>query len=116
MHLALFAYVLGLTIIFAFGVRSPQLGASRAIIAVFILLWADLILTAHLLSLASAIDNFFAYVALSFVIALATAVNKGARAHGFCHLQLRLRGASPVCAKNEFANMRALTRMSGSGL
>ena len=51
MHLATLAYALGLTIILAFGVRSPQLGASRAIIAVFILLWADLILTTHLLSL-----------------------------------------------------------------
>ena len=49
MHLPALAYVLGLTAILTFGVRSPHLGWSRAVIAIFVLLWADLILTAQAL-------------------------------------------------------------------
>jgi hypothetical protein len=72
MHLLALAYVLGLTAILTFGVSSPHFGWSRAVIAIFVLLWADVILTAQALSLFSAINSFAGYVVLSLLIAAAT--------------------------------------------
>jgi hypothetical protein len=69
MHLLAIAYLLGLAAVLAVGVRSPFLRSSRAVIAILLLLWAVLILTAQVLSFFSAINITGAYVSLSFVIA-----------------------------------------------
>jgi hypothetical protein len=69
MHLLAIAYLVGLAAVLAVGVRSPHLRPSRAVIAIYLLFWAVLILTAQVLSLFSAINVTGAYVILSFVIA-----------------------------------------------
>lgn len=69
MHLLAIAYLVGLAAVLAVGVRSPYLRPSRAVIAIYLLFWAVLILTAQVLSLFSAINVTGAYVSLSFLIA-----------------------------------------------
>jgi hypothetical protein len=71
MHLLALGYVLVLAAILAFGVRSSHLSWPRAIIAIFVLLWADLILTAEVLSPFSAMNSFVAYTVSSILIAAA---------------------------------------------
>src|SRR5207253_1775273 len=53
----------------ALGVKTRHLGWGAALVAIFLLTWADLILTAQLLSLFSAIGVRSAYVAASLAIA-----------------------------------------------
>ena len=73
MHLAALVYVLALAAILAIGAKSPHLSWSRALIAVFLLIWADLILTAQVLSLFSAINVTWAYICVSLIVAAAMA-------------------------------------------
>ncbi len=49
MYISALVYLLALSAILAAGVKSPQLGWLRAGLAVFLLVWAVLILTAQLL-------------------------------------------------------------------
>ena len=70
MNAAFLAYLLALAAILALGVKSRHLRWGPALVAIFLLLWTDLILTAQLLSLFSAIYVMSAYV----VASLATAV------------------------------------------
>src|ERR1700704_5628959 len=73
-HLAALIYFAALSSILAAGVKSPRLGWPSALVAIFVLVWAVLILTAHTLSLFSAINVTSAYIALSLLIAAATAI------------------------------------------
>src|SRR4030088_3545014 len=73
-HLAALIYLAALSGILAAGVKSPRLGWPSALVAIFVLVWAVLILTAHALSLFSAINVTSAYIALSIVIATATSI------------------------------------------
>jgi hypothetical protein len=68
-HVLLLGYLLVLSAILGAGVKSPHLGLLRSIIAVYLLLWASLILTAQALSQVSAINVTSAYVVLSLIIA-----------------------------------------------
>ena len=69
MHAAFLVYLLALGAILAVGVKSRFLGWGPALVAIFLLIWADLILTAQLLSLFSAIYLTGLYVAASLAIA-----------------------------------------------
>src|SRR5947207_5014667 len=69
MHAAFLVYLLALGAILAVGVKTRFLGWGPALVAIFLLIWADLILTAQLLSLFSAIGATGAYVAASLAIA-----------------------------------------------
>ena len=69
MQAAFLVYLLALGAILALGVKTRYLGWGPALVAVFLLIWADLILTAQLLSLFSAIYVTGAYVAASLAIA-----------------------------------------------
>src|ERR1700736_1427398 len=73
-HLAALIYLTALSGILAAGVKSPRLGWPSVLVAIFVLVWAVLILTAQTLSLFSAINVTSAYIALSFFIAAATSV------------------------------------------
>jgi hypothetical protein len=73
-HLAALIYLAALSGILAAGVKSPRLGWPSALIAIFVLAWAALILTAHTLSLFSAINVTSAYIALSVFIAAASSL------------------------------------------
>src|SRR5258705_13674487 len=73
-HLAALIYLAALSGILAAGVRSPRLGWPSALVAIFVLVWAVLIMTAQILSLFSAIDVTSAYVAFSVFIAAATSI------------------------------------------
>src|SRR5712671_8064980 len=73
-HLAALIYLAALSGILAAGIKSPRLGWPSALVAIFVLVWAALILTAHALSLFSAINITSAYIALSVFIAAATAI------------------------------------------
>src|SRR5712671_2675619 len=73
-HLAALIYLAALSGILAAGIRSPRLGWPSALVAIFVLVWAVLILTAHALSLFSAINVTSAYIALSLLIAAGTAM------------------------------------------
>src|SRR6266403_2141306 len=73
-HLAALIYLAALSGILAAGVRSPRLGWPSALVAIFVLVWAALILTAHTLSLFSAINVTSAYIALSVFIAAAASL------------------------------------------
>ena len=65
----LMLHLLAIGAIIAVGLRSDHFRWSRAFIAVVMLGWADLIFTAHLLSLTSALNFTFAYVLLSISLA-----------------------------------------------
>ena len=69
MSAAYFAYLLALGAILARGVKTPNLRWGPALVAIFLLIWTDLILTAQLLSLFSAIYVAGAYVVASLAIA-----------------------------------------------
>src|SRR4051794_33916694 len=69
MHAAFLVYLLALGAIFAFAVKTRMLGWGPALVAIFLLIWADLVLTAQLLSLFSALGATSIYVASSLVIA-----------------------------------------------
>jgi hypothetical protein len=71
------AYFLALGGILAIGVRSPHLRWQSAILAIFLLGWAVLILTAQLLSLFSAIGSTIAYIVAS--LGIAAAISAGLR-------------------------------------
>ena len=73
-HLAALIYLAALSGILAAGVKSPRLGWPSALVAIFVLVWAVLILTAHALSLFSTINVTSAYIALSVFIAAATSI------------------------------------------
>jgi hypothetical protein len=77
MHAAFLVYLLVLGAILAVGVKTRFLGWAPALVAIFLLVWADFILTAHLLSLFSAIHFTGVYVAAS--LALAAAMSAGLR-------------------------------------
>src|SRR5712671_1790462 len=81
-HLAALIYLAALSGILAAGVRSPRLGWPSALVAIFVLVWAVLILTAHALSLFSAINVTSAYIALSLLIAAAASL-------GLCQIPLK---------------------------
>jgi len=74
MHALALLYVFALAGILALGVRSRYLRWSRALVAVFLLGWAALILTAQVLSLFSALHVTAAYVPLSLALAAAAAI------------------------------------------
>ena len=74
MHLAFLLYLIALSGILAVGVKSSRLGWPSALVAIFILIWSVLILTAQILSLFSAINNTIAYIGLSVLIAAATSI------------------------------------------
>ena len=69
MHTLAVIYFIALAAILAAGVKSPQLGWLRAALGVFLLVWADLILTAQLLSLFSVLNVTWLFVGVSIVIA-----------------------------------------------
>jgi hypothetical protein len=73
-HAAFLAYLLALGAILALGVKSRHLRWGPALVAIFLLLWTDLILTAQLLSLFSAIYVMSAYVVASLAIAATISV------------------------------------------
>jgi hypothetical protein len=70
MTIACLAYFPALGVIFALGVRSLHLTAGAVLVSIFVLVWADLVLTAEVLSPFSAIGSFDAYVAASLAIAI----------------------------------------------
>jgi len=70
-------YLLVLTGVLAAGLRSARLGWLRAAMAVFVLLWAVLIVTAQLLSLFSALNVTWLFTGVS--IAVAAAASAGLR-------------------------------------
>jgi hypothetical protein len=74
MHVLASLYLLGLVVILSGGVKSVHLRLAPALIAIFLLLWGVLILTAQILSLFSAINVTSVYVALSIVIAGVTSI------------------------------------------
>jgi hypothetical protein len=63
-------YLASLGAVASYAVRSPHLPLRATLLAVFLLVWADLILTAQILSLFTALDVTSAYVALSLGIAV----------------------------------------------
>lgn len=69
MHTLAVIYLLVLMAVLAAGVQSPQLGWLRGIVAVFLLLWAVLIVTAQLLSLFSALNVTWLFIGVSIVVA-----------------------------------------------
>jgi hypothetical protein len=69
MHAAFLVYLLALGAILALGVKTRYLRWGSALVAVFLLIWADLILTAQLLSPFSAIGVAGAYIVASIAIA-----------------------------------------------
>ncbi|HWM49442.1 MAG TPA: hypothetical protein VNR11_21285 [Xanthobacteraceae bacterium] len=69
MHALAAAYVVALGAVLAFGVRSRCMPWARVLLAVYLLLWAVLILTAQVLSLFSAINVTGAYIGVSLAIA-----------------------------------------------
>ena len=69
MHTLAVIYFVALAAILAAGVKSQQLGWLRAALGVFLLVWADLILTAQLLSLFSVLNVTWLFVGVSIVIA-----------------------------------------------
>jgi hypothetical protein len=69
MHFLAAVYFILLAAILAAGMRSQQLGWPRASLAVFILLWSVLILTAQVLSLFSALNTTWLYVTVSLLVA-----------------------------------------------
>src|SRR4051812_25491722 len=74
MHAAFLAYLLALGAILTVGVKTRYLGWGPALVAIFLLVWADLVLTAQLLSLFSAMGVTGAYVAASLAIAASISV------------------------------------------
>jgi hypothetical protein len=74
MHAAFLAYLLALGAILALGVKTRYLRWGPALVAIFLLIWTDLILTAQLLSLFSALDVMGAYVIVSVAIAALIAI------------------------------------------
>jgi hypothetical protein len=74
MHIIALSYFLGLGAILAVGVKSAYLPWSRALVAIYLLLWAILILTAQILSLFSLINVTSAYIILSLVLAAGISV------------------------------------------
>src|SRR5436190_8571428 len=75
MHTLAVIYLLVLMAVLAAGVRSPQLGWLRVIVAVFLLLWAVLIVTAQLLSLFSALNVTWLFTGVSIVVAAVASVS-----------------------------------------
>jgi hypothetical protein len=73
-HLAALVYLVVLSGILAAGVKSSRLGWPGTLIAIFVLVWSVLILTAQTLSLFSAINVTSAYIALSIFVAAATSI------------------------------------------
>lgn len=69
MHAAFLVYLLALGAILAFGVKTRFLRWGPALVAIFLLIWADLILTAQLLSPFTAINVTGAYITASLAIA-----------------------------------------------
>jgi len=69
MHAFALLYAAALVGIIWFGVWSPYLPWPRALIAVFLLVWAVIIMTAQMLSLFAAINVTGIYVALSLILA-----------------------------------------------
>jgi hypothetical protein len=78
MHFLAAVYFILLSAILAAGVRPHHLGWLRGSLAVFILLWSVLILTAQFLSLFSALDRTLLYVGFSLLVAVGA--NVGLRA------------------------------------
>jgi hypothetical protein len=70
MHLLFLLYLLSLGAMLVIGVRSPFLRLGPLLVAVFLLIWIDLVLTAQVLSLFSALSSMAAYVATSLAIAI----------------------------------------------
>ncbi len=68
------AYLLLLGAILAAGLKGRDLRPGRVLVALFLLIWADLILTAQLLSIFAAIDVMGAYIAASLAIAAVISV------------------------------------------
>src|SRR5438445_5219861 len=71
LHILAAIYLLVLTAVLAAGVRPAQLGWLRAIVAVFLLVWAVLIVTAQLLSLFSALNVTWLFTGVSIAVAAA---------------------------------------------
>jgi len=69
MHFLAAIYLVILATILTAGVKSPQLGWLRTIVAVFLLLWAVLIVTAQLLSLFSVLNVTWLFTGVSIAIA-----------------------------------------------
>ena len=69
MHILALIYLFALAAILAVGAKSPQLGWLRCVLAVFLLVWAVLILTAQFLSLFSVLNVTWLYVGVSILIA-----------------------------------------------
>jgi hypothetical protein len=77
MHLAALLYLVVLSAILAFGLRSRFLNWPRVVVALFLLVWSALIVTAHLLSVFHALGSTPAYIIAS--IALAALIAGGLR-------------------------------------
>jgi hypothetical protein len=70
MNAACLVYLLSLSAILALGVRGSYRCLRTQLVAIFLLVWADLVLTAQLLSLFSALHLFGVYVSTSLAIAV----------------------------------------------
>lgn len=70
MHILYVLYVVTLGGLLAAGLRSPFLRRGPLLIAIFLLIWADLVLTAQLLSLFTALNSMAAYIATSLGLAV----------------------------------------------
>ena len=68
------AYIVLLAGIFAYAITSKGMPRIVALIAVFVLVWSDFVLTAHILSLFSALNQARLFVPLSIVIAVIAAL------------------------------------------
>src|SRR4051794_33184807 len=69
MHTAFLVYLLALGAILAVSVKTRYLGWGPPLVVIFLLVWADLILTAQLLSPFSAIGVTAAYIVVSVAVA-----------------------------------------------
>jgi hypothetical protein len=69
MHLAALLYLVALSVVLAFGLRSRFLNWPRVVVALFVLVWFALILTAHLLSIFHALGSTPAYISVSLMLA-----------------------------------------------
>lgn len=110
MHFLIVVYVVGLSAIFAIGVGSPYLRWSRAVVAIFLLLWADLILSAQALSQFSAINRTSAYIVVS--IAIAAVIAWGLRQ---IPLERKVTFAEFSCPRSPTAATRILWFLAISG-
>jgi hypothetical protein len=81
------AYFALLAVLLAFGLKAGSVSWPTVVIAVFILGWTDLVLTAHVLSIFSLLDRGSLYFAVSIVLAIAMTIGlRGVSSHPQFHV------------------------------